>query len=163
MVHFRITPKWLMVLLIISIVVFLSASAGAQIFPSLINPLFPSAPIYPYPPAIRTSPIVSYPGIPGIPFAPPLPVFPEPVVRTANLTITLWNTAGKTSTLIIYNPTLLIGLTAAPVTPSPLLSLIAGQLLVFGNSALSTVNPAFYNYLVNTYLLPTGLAIYVFP
>jgi len=132
-----------------------AATARAQfLYPPPVSP-------YIVPPSIRTTPFIPYPGV--LPAPLPVPVPPAPVVRSANQLITLWNTVGTASALIIYNPTLLIGTAAAPVTPSPLLSLIAGQLIApFGHSALSTSNPAFYNYLVNTFLLPTGLSLFLF-
>ncbi|MGA1869782.1 MAG: hypothetical protein ACMUJM_14700 [bacterium] len=155
--HYKISLKHVVGLFIILFIFCLSIPAGAQFLPPL---LYPPVPLLP--PTIRTTPFTGYPGLLGAPLPPPVPIFPEPVVRNANITVTIWNTVGHTTYLLIYNPTLLIGPTAAPVTPSPLLSLLAGQLLVFGESALSTANPALYNYLVNTFLTPTGLAIYFF-
>lgn len=116
-------------------------------------------------PSIRTS--NPYPGFApafGSPWLSASSALPSPVFRNAAATITLWLTTGHApSTLLIYNPTALIGPSAVPVTPSPLLSLIAGTLLTAGADPLSTANPAFFNYLVNTYLLPTGLAFYAIP
>lgn len=150
-----ISPKYLMGLLIITLVICVSTSVMAQV------PLLPPPPFFP---AIRTSPFQGYPGILGAPLPLPVPAIPEPVVRTAATTITLWSTVGTANALIVYNPTTLIGVPAPPVSPSPLLSLIAGVLLTpIGHSALSTTNPILFNYLVNSYLLPTGLGIYVFP
>ena len=148
MKNMKISPKCFIGLLIIAIIVCLSTSAMAQFIPPIrpVNPFLGYAPYRP------------------VPFAPPAPIFPSPVVRTAATTITLWDTVGTANALIVYNPTALIGTPAPPVSPSPLLSLIAGVLLTpAGHSALSTTNPIFFNYLANTYLLPTGLGIYVLP
>jgi len=160
--------KTVLTIIVLAVVLFcISSLAQAQWLYKYMYPyMYPFSLYSPYysnnfPVPIRFNPFQSYPGFFSIPSALPLPVFPPPVVRRAATTITIWNTVGKTTVLIVYNPTLLIGPTSVPVTPSPLLSLLAGQLLVFGGTPLSTVNPAFFNYLVNTYLLPTGLAIYV--
>ncbi|MGA1823746.1 MAG: hypothetical protein ACMUIP_03710 [bacterium] len=143
----KIVPKCCIGLLIIAIIACLSTSAMAQFFPT-----------------IRTNPYFGYAPFMPVLLPPPAPIFPPPVVRTAATTITLWDTVGTANALIVYNPTALIGAPAPPVSPSPLLSLIAGVLLTpIGHSALSTTNPLFFNYLANTYLLPTGLGIYVFP
>ncbi len=162
--NIKLSPGFKALLLINFLIILLICSSSVQgqlFFPYMYSfPFF--SPYYNFSFPIRLTPFQSYPGFLRAPTALPVPILPPPVVRRAATTITIWNTVGKTTVLIVYNPTLLIGPTSVPVTPSPLLSLLAGQLLVFGNSALSTVNPAFYNYLVNTYLLPTGLAIYVF-
>lgn len=166
---FRITNrrpiKYLFGFLLIFMVISFSAQIGAQFLPyspiPLYNPLAPYLFGNPFlQPYIRINPFNGFGGLGRYPVLPPLATTPGPVVRRGNTTITIWNTVGKTTTLLIYNPTLLIGPTAAPVTPSPLLSLLAGQLLVFGESPLSTVNPFLFNYLVNTYLLPTGLSFF---
>ena len=154
--------------LLIGLLFFLIAPSGAQGFSPYFNPLYYGNPFYGYGafPTIRTA--NPYLGN-GVSFGPPWPASsftpPAPIFRTAAATITLWLTTGHSapSTLLVYNPTALIGPTAAPVTPSPLLSLIAGTLLTAGADPLSTANPAFFNYLVNSFLLPTGLAIYAIP
>ena len=147
MKNMKISPKCFIGLLIIAIIVCLSTSAMAQFFPP-----------------VRTNPWLGYSPFMPIPLPPPVPIPPQPVVRTAATTITLWDTVGTANALVVYNPTALIGTPAPPVSPSPLLSLISGVLLTpLGHSALSTTNPLFFNYLANTYLLPTGLGIYVLP
>ncbi len=162
----KISLKYITGLLIITFIICLSVSAGAQLFYPPVPFFYPPVPFMPFapiaPPALRTTPFMGFSGFLRSPLLPPVPAFPSPMVRRANTTITIWNTVGHTTYLLIYNPTLLLGPAAAPITPSPLLSLLAGQLLIFGESALSTANPALFNYLVNTYLLPTGLALYFF-
>ncbi|MGA1869794.1 MAG: hypothetical protein ACMUJM_14760 [bacterium] len=152
--NLKIFPKSTLGLLLFVFILSFPFIGQAQFFTPYVSPSpFP-------PPPIRTTPFQVYDGTLQSPFLSPIFLPPVPVTRSANALITLWNTVGTANTLIVYNPTALIGVSAAPVTPSPLLSLIAGTL---ANTALLTSNPAFYNFLVNTYLLPTGLAIYAFP
>lgn len=158
MSSFKIFTKCLIGLLIISFIFLLSVSAKAQFFP-YADPSILYGPAY-FQPSIRIDPFHSYTSIFSPPYISPIIAPPSPVIRTANATITLWLTVGKTSALLVYNPTALIGVPAPPVSPSPLLSLIAGLLTT---SELLTSNPIFFNYLANSYLLPTGLAFYVLP
>ena len=161
--------NYLSFVIMIGLILFLSSSAYAQGIPPYFNPyLFYGNPAYGYgfAPNIRTTnPYLGYGTSFGAPWLASSLVPPAPVYRNAAATITLWLTTGHSapSILLVYNPTTLIGPTAAPVTPSPLLSLIAGNLLTAGADPLSTANPAFFNYLVNSYLLPTGLALYAIP
>ena len=163
---FMIFSKSLIGVLIITFILCLSTSAQAQALNPYFTPPPPYAGFYGYAgfPPIRTAVPYGFGSAFGAPWLSPAFVSPIPSIRRPAATITLWSTVGTNSALIIYNPTALIGPSAVPVTPSPLLSLIAGALLApLGHSALSTSNPAFYNYLVNTFLLPTGLAFYTFP
>lgn len=167
MCYLRQMKKLVLLTIVMGLMFFLSSPLGAQGFSPYFNPfLYYGNPYYGFgfAPAIRTTnPYLGYGTAFGAPWLTPSFTPPAPIFRSAAATITLWVTTGTANTLLIYNPTSLIGASAAPVTPSPLLSLIAGNLLVFGHSALSTTNPLFYNYLVNTYLLPTGLATFAIP
>ncbi|MGA1823743.1 MAG: hypothetical protein ACMUIP_03695 [bacterium] len=145
--NFKISPRRLLGLVIIIVMFCFCSSVGAQFFPYA-------------PPPIRTAPFLGYPGSFPLPFMPPVLAPPPPIVRSANATISLWYTAGTGTSLLIYNPTTLIGIPAPSVSPSPLLSTLAGLLIT---SELISSNPILFNYLANSYLLPTGLAFYAIP
>ena len=167
----RRIKNYLLFAAVISLILFTTSPAATQgLFP-YFNPFLSAGyygnPFYGYSvgPYIRTAinPVPLYSNYHGNPWATSSLVTPRPVYRNASATITLWNTTGTVNSLLIYNPTSLLGPSAAPVTPSPLLSLIAGSLLTAGADPLSTANPALFNYLANSFLLPSGLALYLFP
>ena len=155
--------------IVVGSILFTISPAATQGLSPYLNPFlsagFYGSPLYGYgfAPNVRTVFPASYSFSYGLPWTASTFVTPGPVYRNAAATISLWNTTGTVNSLLIYNPTSLLGTSTAPITPSPLLSLIAGTLLTAGADPLSTANPAFYNYLVNSFLLPSGLALYLFP
>ena len=145
--NLKISPKRLIGLVIIVVMFCFCTSVSAQFFPYA-------------PPPIRTRPFLGYPSSFALPFMSPVIAPPPPIVRSANATISLWYTAGTGTSLVLYNPSTLIGTPAPSVSPSPLLSTFAGLLIT---SELISSNPILFNYLANSYLLPTGLSFYAIP
>ncbi|MGA1823753.1 MAG: hypothetical protein ACMUIP_03745 [bacterium] len=91
---------------------------------------------------------------------------PRPVVRHAAATITLLITQGPTSALIVYNPTILFGVSAPTIVPTALTlpALLGGQPLIFGSTPITSNNLLIFNYVANSSgILPSGIAIYILP
>ena len=153
MKNLEISHKFLMGLLIISLMFCLSASAGAQFpfFPPV--PYYMSAygyfppvpfysPAYAFTPSIQTNPFTGYAGILSSPLTSPVPVPPvPPLVRRA-----------ATTTLTLALPSPALATAALPVAPAPLISttqLFLALLLQIGeHDGWFYTNPAAFWYVV---------------
>ncbi|MGA1869783.1 MAG: hypothetical protein ACMUJM_14705 [bacterium] len=95
---------------------------------------------------------------------------PTPVIRHAAITITVLINNGPTSALLVYNPTILFGVSAPTIIPTALTStsltlpaLFSGKPLIFGSVPITASNLQILNFVANNFLLPSGIAFYILP